>query len=139
MRLAATIFGPSNLTARLPAILGAIIYIGSALYLCLTLTGRWVLRLLCFICLVYNPMILDYLVAARGYSLAIGFFLAAIAVIASAMIGDAAHDAQLIRNKAIYVSILLALSSAANFSFSIANGATVCWLLPGKSFPIQNP
>jgi hypothetical protein len=136
MRLAATIFGPSNLTARLPAILGAFLYIGAALYLCLTLTGRGLIRLLAFVCLVYNPMVLDYLVAARGYSLAIGFFLAAIAVIASAMIGDAAHDAQPIRNKAIYVSILLALSSAANFSFSIANGTTlmvfVFWMLARK-------
>jgi hypothetical protein len=123
MRLVTAIFGVSNLTVRLPAIFGAIIYIGSALYLCALVTSRRLLQLLLFTCLVYNPMILDYLVAARGYSLAIGFFLAAVAVIASAM-APPADDLKLLR-KCAWVSILLALSCSANFSFAIANGATL--------------
>jgi hypothetical protein len=123
MRLITTIVGVSNLSVRLPAILGAIIYIASAVYLSLLVTGRTFLRLLLFVCLVYNPMILDYLVAARGYSLAIGFFLAAVAVIASSMI--TAEGQVKILEKCAWVSALLALSSAANFSFSIANGVTL--------------
>jgi hypothetical protein len=125
MRFAATVFGTNNLTVRLPAMLGALIYIGSALYLCLRLTGRGLLSLLLFICLVYNPMILDYLVAARGYSLAIGFLLAAIGVIASAMLTDDVDSSTPLRKKALYVSVLLALSCAANFSFAIVNGTTL--------------
>ena len=120
MRLTAALFGVSNLSARLPAIVGAVIYIGSALYLCLRLTNQRLLELLLFTCLVFNPLILDYLVAARGYSLAIGFFLAAVAVIATAMI-TTGNEAKLIR-QCVAVSALLALSCSANFSFAIANG-----------------
>jgi len=123
MRLTTTIFGVSNLTVRLPAILGAIIYIGSALYLSLLVVNRSLLQLLLFTCLVYNPMILDYLVAARGYSLAIGFFLAAVAVIAGAM-RNTGHEVKLLRECA-WVSILLALSCSANFSYAIANAVTL--------------
>ena len=121
MRLSATVFGINNLTARLPAMLGATVYIGSALWLCLKLTSRGLLQLLLLICLVYNPMVLDYLVAARGYSLAVAFLLAAIGVIASVMIADEI-DSAILRKKAAWLSVLLALSCAANFSFAIANG-----------------
>ncbi|HYK18010.1 MAG TPA: hypothetical protein VEV37_08310 [Bryobacteraceae bacterium] len=116
-RLAFAVFGVSNLTARLPAILGALVYITSAIYLVAALTTRTALRAVFFICLVYNPLILDYLVAARGYSLAIGFFLAAIAVIASSTLRN---DDPRLRTHLAWVSALLALSCAANFSFSIA-------------------
>jgi len=121
MRLTTTVFGVSNLTARLPAVLGAMIYIGSALSLCLLLARGQLLELLLFICLVFNPLILDYLVAARGYSLAIGLFLAAVAVIASAMMTPG-NEAKLVR-QSVWTSALLALSCSANFSFAIANGA----------------
>jgi hypothetical protein len=125
MRFVTMVFGVSNLTVRLPAVFGAIIYIGSAIYLCLLLTSRRVLQLLLFTCLVFNPMILDYLVAARGYSLAVGFLLAAIGVIASAMMAHNKGDATEFCRKCAWVSILLALSCAANFSFAIANGITL--------------
>ena len=121
MRLSATIFGVNNLSARLPAVLGAAIYIGSAIFLSLKLADRKLLQALFFTCLVYNPMILDYLVAARGYSLAIGFLLAALSLIASAMLADGI-DPRALRRKTAWVSILLALSCSANFSFAIANG-----------------
>ncbi|HTS50082.1 MAG TPA: hypothetical protein VMH05_19180 [Bryobacteraceae bacterium] len=123
MRLAAAIFGVSNLTVRLPAILGALLYIGSAFYLCLLITDRRLLQWLLFSCLVFNPMLLDYLVAARGYSLAIGFFLAALAVIASAMMNNGG-GANLSR-KSAWISVLLALSCSANLSFAIANAVTL--------------
>lgn len=116
------VFPLSELTARVPAIAGAILYIGSAFYLCLLVTDRKLLRFSLFICLVCNPMVLDYLVAARGYSLAVGFLMAAIAVIAGAM--SAGNDDGL-RHKCAWVSVLLALSCAANFSFAIANGITL--------------
>jgi hypothetical protein len=125
VRFVTMVFGVSNLTVRLPALLGATIYIASALYLCLLLTSRRVLRLLLFTCLVCNPMILDYLVAARGYSLAVGFLLAAIGVIASAMLADKHEDATKLCKKCAWASILLAFSCAANFSFAIANGTTL--------------
>jgi hypothetical protein len=125
MRFAAMIFGVSTLAVRLPALLGAMIYIGSAVYLCLLLTSRRVLQLLLFTCLVCNPMILDYLVAARGYSLAVGFLLTALCVMASAMMADNNDDAARLCRKCAWASILLALSCSANFSFAIADGTAL--------------
>ncbi len=84
------------------------------------MTARVVLQAPLFIALVYNPMILDYLVAARGYSLAAGFLLAALAVIAS-VVWDGERESAVLR-KCAWISILLALSFAANFSFAIADG-----------------
>jgi len=121
-RLCIAVFGVSNLTPRLPAILGASIFIASAAYIIGALTANTLIRVVSFICLVYNPMTLDYLVAARGYSLASGCFLAAIAVIAHSQLRskDRQHHKHL-----VWVSILLALSCTANFSFSIAAGVTL--------------
>ena len=69
------LFGLNELTLRTPAIIGAMLYILSAFYLCWLITERNLLKILLFVCLVYNPFVLDYLVAARGYSLAVGFLL----------------------------------------------------------------
>ena len=130
-RLAIAIFGVSILSVRLPALMGAAIYIVSALCLVRALLANAALEVIFFICLVYNPMILDYLVAARGYSLAIGFFLAAIAVLTFSKSRD--HDRHRLHRSAAGISVLLAFTCAANFSFSIAAAialvASYIWLL----------
>lgn len=125
MRLVTTVFGVSDLTARLPAVLGAFIYIGSAVCLVLLMCQERLLRCLVFICLVYNPLVLDYLVAARGYSLATGLLLVAIALIASIVMRPGSEAETNIFEKVAWLSVLLALSCAANFSFAIANGTTL--------------
>jgi uncharacterized membrane protein len=102
--------------------LGAAIYIAAAVYVCLLLTERKLLQIPLFICLVYNPFALDYLVAARGYSLAVGFLLGGIAVIASAMVREQETE---LHKKSVLASILMALSFASNFSFAIADGITM--------------
>lgn len=119
-RLAASIFGVNELTLRAPAILGAAIYITAAWYLCRRLTPRRFLQWPLFVALVYNPMVLDYLVAARGYSLSSGFLLAALAVMASVILAGQLEPAAL-RRKCAWISVLLALSVSANFSFAIAD------------------
>lgn len=81
-RLFTTIFGASHLTVRLPALIGAAIYTCAAYSLCRLLTREALLQWLVFVCLVWNPFVLDYLVAARGYSLAVGFLMFAIAIAA---------------------------------------------------------
>jgi hypothetical protein len=114
-----TIFPFNELTTRMPAILGAAVYIGSAAYLCVLLTARRLLQFALFVCLAFNPLVLDYLVAARGYSLALGFLAAALALFSRAVLTKPA-DVQ-----AQWISILLALSFAANFSFGIADGTVL--------------
>ncbi len=114
-RLSTALFGLNELTLRLPAICGAVLYIGSSLNACRRL-GSFPL----FLCLVYNPFVLDFLVAARGYSLALGLFTAALAVIVDTMLSEARADKPLPA-----VSVLLGLSFCANFSFAIADGAVL--------------
>jgi 4-amino-4-deoxy-L-arabinose transferase-like glycosyltransferase len=128
MRLSTSLLGVSNLTMRLPAILGAAIYIAAA-YLLARLVGRtgalaWAL----LACLTLNPFVMDYLVAARGYSLALGFLMAAMAVAARRQAEGADP-----RKTCVVCSVLMGLSFAANFSFALADAAVLagialwCW------------
>ena len=63
-----------------PGPCGGGFYIFTCYFLCRIVTKQFSLRLPLFICLTFNPFIFDYLVAARGYSLALAFLLAAIAI-----------------------------------------------------------
>ena len=124
-RFTTSAFGVSEFTVRLPALLGAVIYIGAAYALCRMLAkSAWVAWPL-FVCLVYNPFVMDYLAAARGYSLALGFLTAALALAASLQVEGAARLRPLATCAAI--SVCAALSFAAHFAFAPAAGAT--WLV----------
>ena len=112
-RLAIAAFGLHEWTLRFPAILGASLYIGSSVYLCARLTRSVWLQATLFVCLVFNPFVLDYLVAARGYSLAIGLLLAAIALLSNET------------PRCAMASAFLGLSFCANFSFAIVDAVTM--------------
>ena len=120
MRLTTGLFGVSPLTVRAPALLGAAVYIMAGWALCRliapALRAQWPL----FVALVFNPFIFDYLVAARGYALALGFLTAAIA--AAAYADARAWPAARV---CAVCSALLALSFAANFSFAIVDAITM--------------
>ena len=64
MRMFTLIFGTSHLTVRLPALIGAAIYVGICVYICSILPAGFALRFPLFLCLVYNPFVFDFLVAA---------------------------------------------------------------------------
>src|SRR4051794_11314491 len=72
MRLSIWLFGLGHFAVRAPALLGGVIYIFAASRLCLLLAAGRAFTWVLFVCLVYNPFIMDYLVAARGYGLALG-------------------------------------------------------------------
>ncbi len=72
------VLGVSQFTVRLPALLGAALYTWASYRLCRLLTASLLVQLTLFVCLVFNPFIFDYLVAARGYGLALGFLMWAI-------------------------------------------------------------
>ncbi|MBX9604296.1 MAG: hypothetical protein K2X35_25055 [Bryobacteraceae bacterium] len=113
--------GTSHLTVRSAAILGAAVYLLACAYLTAVVFPAGLAGLLAFLCLTLNPFILDHLVAARGYSMALGFYAAAIATLARLMI---ARPASVIPWCAAG-SLSLALCFVANFSFALA--AVMLW------------
>jgi hypothetical protein len=82
-----------------------------------------------FVCLVFNPFVFDYLVAARGYALALGFLLCAILVSASWHLqGDSSRS---LFTACAMSSACLGFSFSANFSFAFVNLfvlAAILWL-----------
>ena len=71
------IFGVSEFVVRIPALIGASLYLASAYSI-----SKLLFRKHCFLASVYllvsNALIMDFLSLARGYSLALGFFMVAL-------------------------------------------------------------
>ena len=136
MRLSTSIFGASPLTLRLPALLGAALYIAAIYFLVRLISGRLVLQWSLFVCLVCNPFVMDYLVAARGYSLAIAFLALAWAIAGHHRALDPASRSASLRRAAALVSVSLALSFCANFSFGVVDAVSALllsiWAVPGR-------
>lgn len=110
-------FGVSTISIRAPALLGAILYVGTCYYLSRIITDRFSVQLPLFVCLTYNPLIFDYMVAARGYGLANAFLLAAVAIPVSHTVKKRPSP---LRSCAL-ASLALGLSFAANFSFTFVD------------------
>ena len=111
MRLTTRLFGVSELSARLPALLGAAVYIAACYRLCRRVAPGWALQWATMVCLTFSPFIMDYLVAARGYGLALGFLM-------TALLADPKT-----RSGCILASTMLGLCFASNFSFALVCGA----------------
>ncbi len=77
--LSTSLFGPNEFTLRLPALLGAALYLGAVFYLTRSLVRSPGWSLLLVLLLVFNPLVLDFLPAARGYGLALAFLMWAFA------------------------------------------------------------
>src|SRR5262249_11290187 len=113
LRLFTSSFGVWHLTARAPALIGAAVYIGSAYTVVRALARGTAVEWPLFVCLVYNPFVMDYLVAARGYGLALAFWMAAIALILWGRGG--------VIGRCVLASGCAGLSFSANFSFAFAD------------------
>jgi hypothetical protein len=129
-------FGASNLVARSGALIGAAIYITAAYFLCVLIAERFLLRVFLFICLVFNPLIFDFLVAARGYGLASGFLLSAVCFVASSLAPDAKSGR--VARACVAASLCIALSFLSNFSFAFVDAACIValyfWASAGQSW-----
>ena len=129
------IFGASNLVVRSAALIGAAIYIAASYFLSVLIAERFLLRVFLFICLVFNPLIFDFLVAARGYGLASGFLLSAICFVAYAL--EPESKAPGMSKVCVAASLCIALSFLSNFSFAFVDAACIVllyvWASRGKS------
>ena len=119
MRLFVMVFGASPFTIRLPAVIGAAVYITAVYFLVRLITPKLPLQWSLLVCLAASPFVMDYLVAGRGYSLAMAFLTCAITLaVRHKQRGGSPYKA------AALISICAALSVCANFSFAIADVAT---------------
>lgn len=123
-RLSTLLFGLHHLSVRAPTLIGAGLYISAAYRV-----SRWVgsaasVQWPLFVGLVYNPFVFDYLVAARGYGLALGFLLWAIA----AQLGEETDKPSLAA--CAVSSICIGFSLAANLSFGLVDffALTAVWI-----------
>jgi hypothetical protein len=131
----ARIFNPSHLAVRSAALVGAAVYIAASCFLSTLIAQRFPLRVFLFICLVFNPLILDFLVAARGYGLASGFLLSAICFVGSALMPG--ENTRRVAKACVAASLCVALSFLSNFSFAFVDAATIVmlyvWACGGES------
>jgi len=153
------VLGLSQFTARLPALIGAAFYITAAYRLCRLLFEKagvsLFVQLTLFVCLVFNPFVFDYLVAARGYGLALGFLMWALVYSAEAHLQERSlavacagyglalgflmwalvYSAEAhLQERSLAVacavsSVCAAMSVNANFSFAFVNLATMTAVL----------
>ena len=124
-------FGVSHLTLRSSAIIGAAIFIIACYQLCRIISTSELVRIPLFACLVFNPFVLDYLIAARGYSLALGFLMTAAFVSIRAL-----TRSEKLLSSAAAVSLMAGLSFSANFAFAWMDAAIlfVFWYLANKLY-----
>jgi hypothetical protein len=116
------LFGLGPMALRAPALIGGMLYIAAIYRMCnLVARGEFV-RLALFVTFVYNPFIMDYLVAARGYGLALGFFAMALFLFSRRILREEGAGASEIRREAIWISTLAGLAICGNFTFVYAGG-----------------
>lgn len=133
----ARVFGVSNLVARSGALIGAATYITASYFLSVLIAERFLLRVFLFICLVFNPLVFDFLVAARGYGLASGFLLGAICFVAYALTSGVKTPP--VARACVAASLCIALSFLGNFSFGIVDAACIAMLYVWASGSSTSP
>jgi hypothetical protein len=77
-KLSIGVLGLSELSLRIPALAGGLLYFCSVFGISALLAGEGFVFLLSVALLCLNPFVLDYLVCARGYGLALGFLFYAL-------------------------------------------------------------
>jgi hypothetical protein len=110
-RIFTAVFGLSHLSLRAPALLGAAIYVAASYRLCCKIAMDRSVRLPLFVCCIANPFVMDYLVAARGYALALGFLMASVWAMSE--------------SRCAIASLCAGLSFCANFSFAYIAAALI--------------
>jgi len=138
-RLSTGLLGTSELTLRLPALLAGALYLVTAYRLSVLAFGGGPLFALASVLLVANPLVLDFLVAARGYGLALAFLFCAL----TAMIGHLAAGAGASDWKRLWrAGAALGLAVAANLTFAapaLALAAVFLVLLARRPAPPAKP
>ncbi|MBV8841826.1 MAG: glycosyltransferase family 39 protein [Bryobacterales bacterium] len=118
MRISAAIFGDSEWALRLPALGGAVLYFIAIYRLALTAFGESIFFFVAIALLSLNPFVLDFMVAARGYGMALAFLMFALAVLLEMF-----EFKPTSRQKIAWAGACVALSPAANLIFLLPAAA----------------
>jgi uncharacterized membrane protein len=113
MRFCASVFGMSEWALRLPALAGAALYFVAVYRLSRSAFGEGLTFLLAVAALALNPFTLDFMVAARGYGMALALLMWALA----ALIRMLSFSEPLPRKELVIAGTALALSVTANLVF----------------------
>jgi hypothetical protein len=109
------ILGVTEFCLRIPTLLGTFLYVIGCHLLSKQLFGGRLLSLLSTALLSLNPTVMDFMAAARGYALGLGFLIWAM-YLAASVLGDVHAGRTQWRTKCRAVSVLLALSVLANLT-----------------------
>lgn len=137
MRAAVATFGMGHLSVRSGALLGGLIYVLAVAGFCWLIPRRFLSSAL-LICFLYNPFLMDYLVAARGYSLALGFLAVNIFLLARLVIVRGSDPSPDVPRQVALASAIAGLSFSANFSFAWANAFLLAAFF-GWAWRLQRP
>jgi hypothetical protein len=118
--LTTRVFGVSEFTLRLPTLAGMTAYLVGSYLLCRRLFDTGILLPLTCSLLVTNPVVLDFLIAARGYGLGLAFVMLAAVIFADLSSPDSfrSHPHRW-QWKCAIASACLGLSVVANFSYVV--------------------
>jgi hypothetical protein len=126
-KLTITLFGPSELPLRAPALLGGLLYFYSVFRISSLLFGEGFLMLLAVSLLSLNPFVLDYLACARGYGPALGLFFFALYQLAEYLAGTGEGKGQ------------LRTLHKAGAALGLSIGANVIMIFPGAAIVVALP
>jgi hypothetical protein len=111
------LLGVSEFTLRLPSLLGAAVYLIATFLLCRALFGNGLMLPLSVALLSLNPQILDFLPAARGYSLGLACLAVALYLFTTLVDrGEFNPDDKAWRRGCAAASVFLAISVAASLT-----------------------
>jgi hypothetical protein len=120
---------------RLPALAGAALYFAGVYRLSRQLFGERPILLPAVALLTLNPLVLDFLVAARGYSLALGFWSWALATVLPALEApETGTQRQLMES-----GVALALSVTANLVFLVPAGLLAAFVVGWRVLKRKRP
>lgn len=116
--MSVSLFGFAEWSLRLPALLGGLVFMFASLRVLRRLVGdSWLLPLSCA-AIWLNPIVLDHLVKARGYGMALGFSTLALHGLMRWRSSGEASTRKLGR-----VSLWIGLAVASNMVFAVWGGA----------------
>jgi hypothetical protein len=121
-------WGPSEWAIRAPSLMGGTLYLGAALFLVHLLFGGTWASVVVFCAMILNPIVLDYMSAARGYSLALGFLFCGLLMMTWVVLKPGGRIVDACLHGA--VGVAMGLSASANLAFAIPCGvAMTVWLI----------